>query len=256
MDIQVCYHQPSFGQERAFHDHWRLPRKVLHLSRGGRFNTILHLLAILSVIVTLSILSVHILVCLYVLIITLTLILLRLFCTMLLLWRIPRASVKNHLRRMGLVYPVLSFPPLPAKNRTLNIFYRTIRCFHKSILYAVFGFWSKRPWRCRYNTVWGFNPPSCLYNYVTLRSQLKVDSVQSASYLKLEQHANDDLELERLEAAVNHHDIQSMYRSLSKLSGKYRSSKVTRVKDDTNTACTSVRDEKSIFRAHFGEQLD
>ena len=96
-----------------------------------------------------------------------------------------------------------------------HLLYKIQRCWSKTIVFAVFGFWKGDTWKAKWSSSFGFHQISKLVIFLDIGDKVRNMNIQIKNTVKLEWLAAIDLASEKLDQAANGPDLNVMYRTLS-----------------------------------------
>ncbi len=129
--------------------------------------------------------------------------------------------------------------------------------FRNSSLWAAFGVWSGKPWRCKWSDVWGFNKFSNARTWISARGAVQCLNNHLTGLLKLESLAFFDKAAEDVVCAINHGSSKDIFKCtndiLKAANNKSSSPKCLRV-IDSSTGLPSqgiVQEKKNMSGTFF-----
>ena len=142
------------------------------------------------------------------------------------------------------------------KKKRLKLF----KIFKNAPLWAAFGVWANKSWRCCWSTVWGFSSYSKLHAWVKAGFAIQYLNTHINSMLKLESLAFFSESADNVVSSFNNGDAKQFFNGINSVlkiaNNKTATPKCLRIIDShTDKPSQSVVQEKQAFRRHFANLM-
>ncbi len=137
---------------------------------------------------------------------------------------------------------------------------KTFKRFNNSTLWAAFGIWANKPWRCKWSIVWAFGRAQTLKTWNGARKAIAFLEPVIKDMLVLESLAFFDKAADMLVESSNSADDKTFFKCindcLSIANSKTKDPKCMRIIDKSIGKPTqNVVQEKHAFREHFSDLM-
>ena len=182
----------------------------------------------------------------------------------------PDSHLFMLMQRMHTAIESLPTPQPTAKQKyissvtldSIRMSYRALRCCHASrrkirraALWAVFGAWSSKLWRCRWSDVRGFADKSLCYNSVFSHYAARFASASTAAYTRLDWCVHVSDMADRASSVLSGSwdaEVFALVRGMRKRSAP----KPGRLSTSSGSPATSYQEERCLVRTHFASALN